>query len=62
MFLKTPEAAKYLRLSEAFLEKARTYGGGPKFAKLGRVVVYRREDLDSWVASRVQDSTSAGAA
>jgi hypothetical protein len=32
--------------------------GGPPFAKLGRRVVYRREDLDAWLTERRRSSTS----
>lgn len=56
--LPTPEAAEYLGLSPATLETLRTRGGGPPFVKLGRRVVYRREDLDAWIAERLRRSTS----
>lgn len=56
--LTTPAAAEYLGLSPATLETKRSRGGGPVFSKLGRRVVYRREDLDSWVAERQRRSTS----
>jgi hypothetical protein len=36
----------------------RTRGGGPVFVKLGRRVVYRREDLDHWLEERRRTSTS----
>jgi excisionase family DNA binding protein len=55
------EAACVLRLSERTLERSRVTGFGPPFAKVGRRVLYRREDLDAWVASRVVTSTSEGA-
>lgn len=49
--LKTPtEAAEFLRTKERTLERWRHDGGGPAFIKIGRRVVYRLEDLDSWVA------------
>ena len=54
----TPDAALYLGLSPATLETMRSRGGGPQFVKLGRRVVYRREDLDVWLAARVRKSTS----
>jgi hypothetical protein len=58
MLLRTPEAAKRLGVSPGFLEKARHYGNGPAFAKLGRLVVYRPDDLDAWVAAQIVGSTS----
>ena len=56
--LPTPEAAQYVGLRPATLETMRTRGGGPAFVKLGRRVVYRREDLDAWLRARVRKSTS----
>ncbi len=54
----TPLAADYLGLSPATLETLRIRGGGPTFSKLGRRVVYQREDLDAWLAERRRQSTS----
>jgi hypothetical protein len=56
--LPTPLAADYLGLSPATLETLRSRGGGPAFLKLGRRVVYQREDLDKWLAERRRTSTS----
>ena len=39
-FLRTPEAARFLGLSDRTLEKHRTYGTGPAYRKLGGRVVY----------------------
>ncbi|NHT75077.1 helix-turn-helix domain-containing protein [Rhizobiaceae bacterium CRRU44] len=50
--LRVQQAAEYLGLSKSFLDKARCYGGGPVFAKLGSSVIYSTADLDSWVAER----------
>ena len=55
---RTPDAARYLALAESTLEKARLTGGGPRFARLGRVVVYDVRDLDAWVEVRKAESTS----
>jgi excisionase family DNA binding protein len=56
--LNTIEAAEALRLAAGTLEKLRTYGGGPRYAKLGRAVRYRREDLDAWLSDRLIANTS----
>lgn len=56
--LDTREAARYIRLSKPTLERLRLTGEGPCYAKLGKSVRYRREDLDSWLASRLVRSTS----
>lgn len=56
--LPTEHAAAYLGLSPKTLETLRTRGGGPPFLKLGRRVVYRKSDLELWLAQRVRRSTS----
>jgi predicted DNA-binding transcriptional regulator AlpA len=56
--LPTEHAAAYLGLSPKTLETLRTRCGGPPFLKLGRRVVYRKADLDTWLAARVRRSTS----
>lgn len=53
--LTTPEAARYLRLTERTLAAWRARGEGPSFTRLhlsGRGVRYRRADLDRWIAER----------
>lgn len=53
-----PEAAKYLGISARTLEGWAVRGGGPRMLKLGARVLYRRRDLDSWLAARERASTS----
>ena len=48
-YLRTPEAARFLGLSGRTLEKHRTYGTGPRYSKIGGRVVYRVDDLQTWV-------------
>src|ERR1700740_3377999 len=57
-YLRTPEAARFVGLSIRTLEKHRIYGTGPRYSKLGGRVVYRLEDLQTWVDSAVKASTS----
>ena len=61
-YLDTREAAKFLRLSPRTLERMRVEGAGPKFLKAGRgiraKVLYREEDLRSWVEAITYGSTS----
>lgn len=52
--LTTQEAAQYLGLAPATLNKWRVYKTGPRFFKLGRAVRYRRDDLDAYLASHTQ--------
>lgn len=51
-------AAAYTGLSVAYLNKLRTTGGGAIFIKIGRRVVYDREDLDAWLDTMRRSSTS----
>jgi predicted DNA-binding transcriptional regulator AlpA len=58
--LSASEAAKFVGLSESTLAKLRLYGNGPQYCKLGRRVVYRAGDLETWLQSRiVHDTTEA---
>lgn len=57
-FLIQREAADLLRLSPRTLERLRMDGTGPRFAKAGRRVLYRRTDLEDWVKQRIYQSTS----
>ncbi|GLS13128.1 helix-turn-helix domain-containing protein [Hydrogenophaga electricum] len=57
-YLTNDEAAEYLRLSPRTLEKQRVLGGGPKFRKFGRRVMYAVTDLDAWAEDRSYATTS----
>ena len=57
-YLTNDEAADYLRLSPRTLEKQRVIGGGPRFRKFGRRVMYAVADLDVWADSRSFEATS----
>ncbi len=56
--LRVSDAARFLGLSASTLNKLRVYGGGPAFAKLGRIVVYDMRDLDAWAAAHTHRCTS----
>ncbi len=55
---RAPAAAAYLQISKSTLAKRRISGAGPRFSKLGRIVVYRRNDLDEWLLKNAKGSTS----
>ncbi|SDP37590.1 Helix-turn-helix domain-containing protein [Paracidovorax cattleyae] len=57
-YLTNDEAATHLRLSPRTLEKLRVIGGGPKFRKFGRRVMYAVTDLDAWADARSFEATS----
>jgi excisionase family DNA binding protein len=48
------DAARYLKVSKSGLRKWRALGEGPKFYRCGRLIRYRRSDLDAWLESRCQ--------
>lgn len=57
-YLTTGQAADYLKLSCFCLEKMRSRGGGPRFRRHGRRVVYAVAELDAWSDARVMDTTA----
>jgi predicted DNA-binding transcriptional regulator AlpA len=52
------QAARILGLSVRTLERHRIAGTGPRFARLGRLIRYRQNDLIEWVDSKLRNSTS----
>lgn len=55
--MRVKQAAHYLGLSKSTLDKLRCFGGGPRYFKLGRAVVYEASDLETWKAQRARAST-----
>jgi predicted DNA-binding transcriptional regulator AlpA len=51
-------AALFLGLSQSTLAKLRFCGNGSTYCKLGRRVVYRQQDLETWLESRLTLNTS----
>jgi hypothetical protein len=58
VFLNNDEAAQFLNLSPRTLEKQRVIGGGPRFRKFGRRVLYAVTDLEAWANERTCETTS----
>lgn len=57
--LSTSQAADYLGVSKAFLERDRWAGARIPFIKIGsRAVRYRQNDLDNYINQQVRVSTS----
>lgn len=52
------DAAAYLGLATQTLAKMRWSGDSPPFFKVGRRVLYERDELDAWLAQRKRQSTS----
>ena len=57
--MNTKQAADYLQVSMAFLERDRWAGAKVPFVKIGsRAVRYRRSDLDTYIEKQIKYSTS----
>ena len=57
--LLTPEeAARFTRMSEFWLAKARMRGDGPPYVLFGRAIRYQQSDLIAYIRSRRRLSTS----
>ena len=57
--MRPPEAAEYLGLSLGTLARFRMAAkrqNGPPFAKVAGCVIYRRADLDAWLARHVVEA------
>jgi len=57
-YLRPGDAARFVGLSVATLEKHRIYATGPRYSKVGGRVFYRLADLQAWVDSAARSSTS----
>src|ERR1051325_2316451 len=52
--MRTPEAARYIDMSESWLRQSRIgLSDGPPFLRQGRAIRYRRCDLDRWLERRL---------
>ncbi|MFN7180442.1 helix-turn-helix transcriptional regulator [Hyphomonas sp.] len=52
-YLDTEAAAELTGISKVSLERWRTEGQGPPYVKLGRLVKYRRLDIDAFMERHV---------
>ena len=55
--LTVVEAASYLGLAVSTLNKWRSYGGGPRFMRLGRAIRYRQSELDTYLIEQTVDGS-----
>ena len=58
-FLTLPEVAKWLRVPEASLRYWRHVRQGPPSFRVGRRVLYRREDVARWIDERAAGDPTA---
>lgn len=57
--IATPaEVAAFLRSSTERLAKQRVSGDGPKFVKDGQRVIYRWDDVYTWIDDNTREKTS----
>jgi len=56
--MTTEEAAKALHVNKATLANWRVYGNGPKYAKIGRSVLYPVREIDRFILSKIRNHTS----
>jgi len=57
--LRHDQAAEYLNIASPTLANMRVSGKGPKFSRISRkLIIYRKEDLDLWLAAHLCNSTS----
>ena len=57
--LNPTEAAETIKSTPSTLAYWRHIGTGPKYAKVGRRVVYRRTDLEAWLDEQFAKAASA---
>lgn len=57
-YLVTQEVSDELRVPINTLAWWRHMGRGPKWFRVGRRVLYRRDDLDAWLAEQYEIGTS----
>jgi predicted DNA-binding transcriptional regulator AlpA len=57
-FINAKQAATEFGLSTSWLAKLRLTGNGPVYRKVGKRVLYRRDEFVSWIETHTQKSTS----
>jgi hypothetical protein len=48
-FFDQQVVAQVLRKSQAWAERARVFGNGPPFRRIGRSIVYKKADVVNWL-------------
>lgn len=57
-YIDTADAATMIGLKKTTLQTYRSRGGGPRFVKAGRRVLYKLEELRAWMDARLVTNTS----
>lgn len=53
------EVAQWIRQNPRTLRLWRSLGTGPKWAKLGRRIVYRRSDVQAWIDEQFEANAAS---
>ncbi len=57
--MTTDEVARYLGINKKTLDRMRGRGDGPSYLRLtGKIIRYRRADIDNFIESRVRSNTA----
>lgn len=59
-FLTSSEVALLVRAPESTVRYWRWQGTGPRSVKIGRRVLYRRDDVEQWIREHYADAEDAG--
>lgn len=51
ILLTTIQAAEYIGISPALMKKMRADGKGPRFYRIGKLIKYSEDNLDTYVES-----------
>ncbi len=52
--LKPVEVSAWLKVTQGTMANWRSMGDGPPYIKVGSLARYRREDVETWLAGRIQ--------
>jgi excisionase family DNA binding protein len=58
VLLDQRQVARLIRMTTKFMEARRVRGGGIPYVKVGRLVRYRKADVDQWLKENRRTSTS----
>jgi len=56
----TAEIASIFGLKEAYLRKLRQLDKGPRYSRLGRLIRYRKEDVEEWLEKALVEVNPKG--
>ena len=59
--LSARQSGSYLGCSESVLRLWRSQGKGPRYFRAGKLVRYRKTDLDAWIEARLSEPESSAA-